>query len=93
MNATISPMDAPDAKIQKNKNANYFEFRNFFKKIKKFITNKASKIFKPKKKFVKEPEPEEKNKNIKKKKPYWTHIYNTCYFIFHRLSFLLFIIK
>ena len=35
---------------------------NFIKKIKKFIKDKANKIFKPKKKFVKEPDPGKKIK-------------------------------
>ena len=89
MNATISPINAPYTKIQKNKNANYFEFRNFFKKIKKFIKDKASKIFKPKKKFVKEPEPGEKNKNINFKKPYWIHIIHVISFFIAYLFYYL----
>ena len=82
MNVSTNPMNDPEINPKNNnKKANYFEFRNFFKKIKKFIIDKTNKIFKPKKKFVKEPEPGEKNKNVKtKKRPYWIHIIHVILF-------------
>ena len=47
-------------------------------------------IFKPKKKFVKEPEPGDKNKNVKtKKRPYWIHIIHVILFFIAYLFYFI----
>ena len=91
MNVSTNPMNDPETNPKNNnKKANYFEFRNFFKKIKRFITDKTNKIFKPKKKFVKEPEPGDKNKNVKtKKRPYWIHIIHVILFFIAYLFYFI----
>ena len=66
---------------QKNNNPNVFEYRNYCKKVKKYINNKCNQICKPKAKYVIEPESDSKNKKDKKtKKSIYTHLLHTSLF-------------
>ena len=78
------------------KQTEYFGYRNYSKKIKKYIRDKCNKMFKPKTSYVKEPEPGVKNekdkidkKDRKKKIPLWNHILHIClFFISYFLYFI-----
>ena len=79
MNSTANPIVTFDIKY-KNKNTNYFGYRNVYKKIKKYISDKYNNILQPKKDFMKEPESMIKNKRNKNGKPIRIHILHTILF-------------
>ena len=92
-------MNINNSRLGFNPNAKqieYFGYRNYSKKIKKYIRDKCNKMFKPKTSYVKEPEPGVKNekdkidkKDRKKKIPLWNHILHIClFFISYFLYFI-----
>ena len=80
MNVTTSNLNFNNNNISQEKNTQYFEFRNFFKKIKKSIVDNCQNILKPKEHYVNEPEFNKDKKNNKKKKSIYIHILHVILF-------------
>jgi hypothetical protein len=78
MDTTTSSFDFSN----KNKNEHY-TYRNYFKKFKQYLANTFQKIFKTKKKYVKEPEivkNASNTKKIKNKRSKLICLVHTCIF-------------
>ena len=90
MNVTTSSTDFTDK--SKNKNVEYFTFRNYFMKFRQYLANTCQKIFKSKKKYVKEPEIDKNtnnNKNIKNKRSKLISVIHTSIFFISYIFYFL----
>ena len=80
MNVTTSSLNFNNNDISQDKSTEYFEFRNFFKKIKKIIVDNCQNKLKPKEHYVNEPESNKDKKNTNKKRPIYIHILHVILF-------------